>query len=269
MKTTAFTQKHIALGAKMVPFAGYNMPVEYVGITEEHNTVRNGVGVFDVSHMGEIWVKGPNALAFVQYVSSNDASLLYPGKVQYDCFPNGKGGIVDDFLAYCIDSQTYLLVVNAANVEKDWNHLCAIAPKFGLTPGKELYNASDEICQLAVQGPKAIQAMQKLCEEDITGMEYYTFKKLMLGGVSVDLRWASAFMAMISMTQHRLSRPVWAGLPSSPRPRAISWASASTAMISMTLHRLSRPVWAGLPSFPRQREISSTKSICWLRKPRA
>ena len=106
------------------------MPVEYVGITEEHNTVRNGVGVFDVSHMGEIWVKGPNALAFVQYVSSNDASLLYPGKVQYDCFPNGKGGIVDDFLAYCIDSQTYLLVVNAANVEKDWNHLCAIAPKF-------------------------------------------------------------------------------------------------------------------------------------------
>ena len=185
MKTTAFTQKHIALGAKMVPFAGYNMPVEYVGITEEHNTVRNGVGVFDVSHMGEIWVKGPNALAFVQYVSSNDASLLYPGKVQYDCFPNGKGGIVDDFLAYCIDSQTYLLVVNAANVEKDWNHLCSIAPKFGLTPGKELYNASDEICQLAVQGPKAIQAMQKLCDEDITGMEYYTFKKLMLGGVSV------------------------------------------------------------------------------------
>ena len=164
MRTTAFTQKHIALGAKMVPFAGFNMPVEYTGITEEHNTVRNGVGVFDVSHMGEIWVKGPNALAFVQYVSSNDASLLYPGKVQYDCFPNGKGGIVDDFLTYCIDSQTYLLVVNAANVEKDWNHLCSIAPKFGLTPGKELYNASDEICQLAVQGAKALQAMQKLCD---------------------------------------------------------------------------------------------------------
>ena len=97
MKTTAFTQKHIALGAKMVPFAGYNMPVEYVGINEEHKTVREGVGVFDVSHMGEFWVKGPNALAFVQYVSSNDASVLYPGKIQYDCFPNGKGGIVDDF----------------------------------------------------------------------------------------------------------------------------------------------------------------------------
>lgn len=185
MKTTAFTQKHIALGAKMVPFAGYNMPVEYVGINEEHNTVRNGVGVFDVSHMGEFWVKGPNALAFVQYVSSNDASVLYPGKIQYDCFPNGKGGIVDDFLTYCIDGQTYLLVVNAANIEKDWNHLCAIAPKFGITPGKELYNASDEICQLAVQGPKALQAMQKLCDQDLMSMEYYTFKKVMLGGVSV------------------------------------------------------------------------------------
>lgn len=152
MKTTAFTQKHIALGAKMVPFAGYNMPVEYVGINEEHRTVRNGVGVFDVSHMGEFWVKGPNALAFVQYVSSNDASVLYPGKIQYDCFPNGKGGIVDDFLAYCIDGQTYLLVVNAANIEKDWNHLCAIAPKFGLTPGKELYNASDEILPAGSSG---------------------------------------------------------------------------------------------------------------------
>ena len=185
MKTTAFTQKHIALGAKMVPFAGYNMPVEYVGINEEHKTVREGVGVFDVSHMGEFWVKGPNALAFVQYVSSNDASVLYPGKIQYDCFPNGKGGIVDDFLTYCIDGQTYLLVVNAANIEKDWNHLCAIAPKFGITPGKELYNASDEICQLAVQGPKAVQAMQKLCDQDLMGMEYYTFKKVMLGGVSV------------------------------------------------------------------------------------
>lgn len=187
MKTTAFTQKHIALGAKMVPFAGYNMPVEYVGINEEHNTVRNGVGVFDVSHMGEIWVKGPNALAFVQYVSSNDASVLYPGKIQYDCFPNGKGGIVDDFLAYCIDSQTFLLVVNAANIDKDWNHLCAIAPKFGITPGKELYNASDEICQLAVQGPKALLAMQKMTEENIVDMEYYTFKKLKFAGIDVIL----------------------------------------------------------------------------------
>jgi len=122
MKTTAFTEKHISLGAKMVPFAGYNMPVEYIGINEEHNHVRTKVGVFDVSHMGEIWVKGPNALAFIQYVTSNDASLLTPGKVQYSCFPNGKGGIVDDLLVYCIDSETYLLVVNASNIEKDYAH---------------------------------------------------------------------------------------------------------------------------------------------------
>jgi aminomethyltransferase len=183
MKVTAFTQKHIDLGAKMVSFAGYNMPVEYVGINEEHVAVRNGVGVFDVSHMGEIWVKGPNALPFIQYVSSNDASVLTPGKIQYTCYPNGKGGIVDDFLLYCFDSQTYLMVVNAANIEKDYNHLCKYAPKFGLTPGKELFNASEEFCQLAVQGPKAIEAMQKICKENVVDMPYYTFKKLNIGGI--------------------------------------------------------------------------------------
>lgn len=183
MKTTAFTEKHIALGAKMVPFAGYNMPVEYIGINEEHNHVRNSVGVFDVSHMGEIWVKGPNALAFVQYVTSNDAAVLAPGKVQYSCFPNGKGGIVDDLLVYCIDSVTYLLVVNASNIDKDYAHLCTIAPKFNITPGKELYNASDEICQLAVQGPLALKAMQKICAQNVTDMEYYTFKKLTIAGI--------------------------------------------------------------------------------------
>ncbi len=183
MKTTAFTGKHIELGAKMVPFAGYNMPVEYFGINEEHNHVREKVGVFDVSHMGEIWVKGPDALAFIQYTTSNDASVLNPGKVQYSCFPNGKGGIVDDLLVYCIDSVTYLLVVNASNIEKDYNHLCSIAPKFGITPGKELYNASDEICQLAVQGPLALKAMQKICDTNVTDMEYYTFKKLTIAGI--------------------------------------------------------------------------------------
>lgn len=183
IKTTAFTEKHIALGAKMAPFAGYNMPIEYVGINEEHATVRNGVGVFDVSHMGEIWAKGPNAYKFLQYVSSNDISVLFPGKAQYTCFPNGKGGIVDDFIVYCVDSETYLLAVNAANIEKDWNHLCAIAPKFDMTPGKELYNASDEICQLAIQGPKAMEVMQKICDEDVMSMEYYTFKKLTVAGI--------------------------------------------------------------------------------------
>jgi aminomethyltransferase len=184
MKNTPFTQFHIDLGAKMVPFAGYNMPVEYSGINEEHLCVRNGVGVFDVSHMGEFWVKGPNALAFVQYTTSNDASILAPGKVQYSCFPNGKGGIVDDLLVYCIDAQTYLLVVNAANIQKDWDHLAAIAPRFNITPGKELYNASDEICQLAIQGPLALKVMQQICDQPVTDMEYYTFKKLTVAGIS-------------------------------------------------------------------------------------
>ena len=142
MKNTVFTEKHIALGAKMAPFAGYNMPIQYKGINEEHACVREGVGVFDVSHMGEIWIKGPKALAFLQYVSSNDASVLFPGKAQYTCFPNGKGGIVDDFIAYCFSTEKYLLAVNAANIEKDWNHLCAIAPKFGLEVGKDLVNGT-------------------------------------------------------------------------------------------------------------------------------
>ena len=133
--------------------------------------------------MGEFWVKGPNALAFCQYVTSNDVSVLTPGKVQYSCFPNGKGGIVDDLLVYCIDSETYFLVVNAANIEKDWNHLCAIAPKFNITPGKELYNASDEICQLAIQGPNALKIMQRICDAPVEDMEYYTFKKCTVAGI--------------------------------------------------------------------------------------
>lgn len=183
MKTTAFTQKHIDLGAKMVSFAGYNMPIEYVGIKDEHLAVRNNVGVFDVSHMGEFWVKGPNALKFCQYVTSNDVAALYPGKVQYSCFPNGEGGIVDDLLVYCIDNETYFLVVNAANIQKDWDHLCKIAPKFNITPGKELYNASDEICQLAIQGPNALKIMQRICDAPVEDMEYYTFKKCTVAGI--------------------------------------------------------------------------------------
>ena len=183
MKNTVFTEKHIALGAKMAPFAGYNMPIQYKGINEEHACVREGVGVFDVSHMGEIWVCGPKALAFMQYVSSNDASVLFPGKAQYTCFPNGKGGIVDDFILYCFSTEKYLLAVNAANIEKDWNHLCAVAPRFGLEIGKELVNASDATCQLAIQGPKAMEVMQKLCKEDILSMEYYTFKELEVAGI--------------------------------------------------------------------------------------
>jgi aminomethyltransferase len=178
MKYTAFTKIHEALGGKMVEFAGFYMPVQFSGINDEHETVRTRLGVFDVSHMGEIWVKGPKALDFVQWVTSNDASRLVDGKVQYSCLPNGKGGIVDDLLVYQINKETYLLVVNASNVEKDWNWMVSQNKM-----GASLYNASDEIAQLAVQGPMALKAMQKLTETPVTEMEYYTFKKLTFAGV--------------------------------------------------------------------------------------
>jgi aminomethyltransferase len=129
MKNTALTDVHVALGAKMVPFAGYNMPVQYVGINTEHETVRNHVGVFDVSHMGEFLLKGENALDLIQRVTSNDASKLSAGKIQYSCLPNEKGGIVDDLLVYCIDEKTYMLVVNASNIEKDWNWISSYNSK--------------------------------------------------------------------------------------------------------------------------------------------
>ncbi len=178
MKTTAFSHLHESMGGKMVPFAGYYMPVQFEGVNAEHETVRRGVGVFDVSHMGEIWVKGPKAYEFLQYVTSNDVSKLYDGKVQYSCLPNGRGGIVDDLLVYRINADTYLLVVNASNIEKDWNWLVSQN-----TRGATLYNASDEMAQLAIQGPLALQAMQKLTSEKITDMEYYTFRKLEFAGV--------------------------------------------------------------------------------------
>jgi aminomethyltransferase len=133
--------------------------------------------------MGEIWVKGPKALDFIQYVTSNDASVLFDGKVQYSCFPNGKGGIVDDLLVYRVDSVTYLLVVNASNMEKDWNWLCENSKKFGLVIGKDLYNASDETAQLAIQGPLALKAMQKLTTASVIDMEYYTFKMIPFAGI--------------------------------------------------------------------------------------
>jgi aminomethyltransferase len=178
MKSTAFRKFHEAMGAKMVPFAGYIMPVQFEGVNIEHETVRKGVGVFDVSHMGEFWVKGPKAYELLQWVTSNDVSKLYDGKIQYSCFPNHKGGIVDDLLVYRIDEETYLLVVNASNIEKDWNWING-QNKFGAI----LYNASDEISQLAVQGPDALKVMQKLTKEPIMDMEYYTFKKIEIAGV--------------------------------------------------------------------------------------
>ena len=189
MKTTVFTQHHIDAGAKMAEFAGYNMPIEFTGINDEHLCVRERAGVFDVSHMGEIWVKGPKALDLLQRITTNDVAKLTDGKVQYTCMPNGRGGIVDDLLVYRIDAQTYLLVVNAANIEKDWNHICTEGKAFGMEAGhgKELYNASDEICQLAVQGPLAMKIVQKMCDEPVEQMEYYTFRKLKVAGVDAIL----------------------------------------------------------------------------------
>lgn len=184
MKTTPFTKYHIKNGARMAEFAGYNMPIEFSGINDEHHTVREKAGVFDVSHMGEIWVKGPRAIDFLQHVTSNNVAALYDGKIQYSCLPNGRGGIVDDILVYRINAETFLLVVNAANTDKDWKHLCKEGEAFGLTPGKELYNASDEIAQLAVQGPLAMQIIQKLCPKaDVEHLEYYTFIKTEVAGI--------------------------------------------------------------------------------------
>lgn len=189
MKTTPFTKYHIANGAKMAEFAGYNMPIEFTGINDEHLCVREKAGVFDVSHMGEIWVKGPKALDLLQRITTNDVSLLFDGKVQYTCMPNGRGGIVDDLLVYRVDEATYLLVVNAANIGKDWKHICDEGAKMGMEAGhgKELYNASDEICQLAVQGPLAMKIVQKMCGEPVEQMEYYTFKKMPVAGCDAIL----------------------------------------------------------------------------------
>lgn len=170
MKTTPFTDLHIALGAKMHEFAGFNMPIEYSGIIDEHMTVVNGVGVFDVSHMGEFWVKGPNALAFIQSVTSNDASKLPLGKAQYTCFPNEKGGIVDDLLVYHYEPEKYLLVVNAGNIDKDWAWCNSHNPM-----GAELENASDKTGQLAIQGPKALEVLQRLTPVDLSAIPYYAF----------------------------------------------------------------------------------------------
>ncbi len=178
MKNTALTEKHISLGAKMVPFAGYNMPVQYEGINAEHATVRNAVGVFDVSHMGEFILKGENALDLIQRVTSNDASKLYDGKVQYSCLPNENGGIVDDLLVYRMDEKSYMLVVNASNIEKDWNWI----QKFN-TANVEMHNISDKTSLLAIQGPKAADALQSLTDMDLASMEYYTFKKGVFAGV--------------------------------------------------------------------------------------
>lgn len=171
MKNTALSAVHEALGAKMVPFAGYNMPVQYEGVNVEHETVRSSVGVFDVSHMGEFLLTGPDALDLIQRVTTNDASTLTIGRAQYSCLPNGNGGIVDDLIVYRIKEEQYLLVVNASNIDKDWNWISSHNTK-----GVEMRNLSDDYSLLAIQGPKAVEAMQSLTSVDLSAIKYYHFE---------------------------------------------------------------------------------------------
>jgi len=178
MKNTALTQIHESLGAKMVPFAGYNMPVQYEGVTIEHETVRNGVGVFDVSHMGEFLISGPNALELIQKVTTNDASVLTVGKAQYSCLPNTTGGIVDDLIIYKMKEEQYLLVVNASNIEKDWEWIRSYN-----TMGADMRNVSDEYSLLAIQGPMAMESMQGLTSIDLAAIKYYHFEVADFAGV--------------------------------------------------------------------------------------
>jgi aminomethyltransferase len=179
MKNTPFTQKHIDLGAKMAEFAGYNMPISYTGINDEHATVRKNAGVFDVSHMGEFMLKGEQALDLIQRVTSNDASKITNGQAQYSCLPNNDGGIVDDLIVYCIEqNKTYMLVVNASNIEKDWNWIVAHN-----TNNVEMHNISDKTCLLAIQGPNATKILQTICDTDIMNLKYYTFVRGKMAGV--------------------------------------------------------------------------------------
>tara|TARA_R110002124_G_scaffold254044_2_gene419485 strand:+ start:29458 stop:30540 length:1083 start_codon:yes stop_codon:yes gene_type:complete len=178
MKNTALTHIHEQLGAKLVPFADYNMPVSYEGVNAEHETVRNGVGVFDVSHMGEFLIEGPNALELIQKVSSNDASKLVDGQAQYSCLPNETGGIVDDLIVYRIKEDQWLLVVNASNIEKDWNWISSHN-----SMNAEMKDLSEDYSLLAIQGPKAIEAMQSLTSEDLSVIKFYTFKVSDFAGI--------------------------------------------------------------------------------------
>ena len=179
MKSTPFTEKHIALGAKMAEFAGYNMPISYTGVNEEHASVRNNAGVFDVSHMGEFILKGEKALSLIQRVTTNDASKISNGKAQYSCMPNEEGGIIDDLIIYCIEeNKVYMIVVNASNIDKDWNWISKHNSE-----NVEMHNISDKTCLLAIQGPNATKIVQPLTDIDILNLKYYTFVKGKFAGV--------------------------------------------------------------------------------------
>ncbi len=180
MNKTALYDKHVSLGAKMVPFAGFDMPVQYSGVTEEHFAVREKVGIFDVSHMGQFFVEGASAKNLLQYVTSNDVSKLTNGQAQYSCLPNGNGGIVDDLIVYKMNDEKYFVVVNASNIDKDWNHISKFNGKFGT----KMTNASDEMSLIAIQGPKAVQTLQKLTETYLSEIPYYHFTVGSVAGVS-------------------------------------------------------------------------------------
>ena len=188
MKRIALHEKHIELGAKMVPFAGYEMPVQYTGVKEEHIQVRERVGIFDVSHMGEFFVKGVGALDLLQYVTTNDVSKLVPGKVQYTCMPNGKGGIVDDLLIYCIAADEFMLVVNASNIDKDWDWISSHN-----TMGASMRNLSEDYSLLAIQGPHAAKAMQSLTSVDLEAIKFYTFEVADFAGIEYAIISATGY----------------------------------------------------------------------------
>ena len=180
MNKTALFNKHVALGAKMVPFAGYNMPVQYTGVNEEHFAVREKVGIFDVSHMGQFFVEGPKSMDLLQYVTTNDVTKLDDGKAQYTCLPNGNGGIVDDLIVYKMADNKYFVVVNAANIQKDWDHI----NKYNKDFGAELRNVSDEMSLIAIQGPKATDTLQKLTDKNLADIPFYHFSIGTVAGIS-------------------------------------------------------------------------------------
>jgi aminomethyltransferase len=235
IKNTPFLNKHIALGAKMVPFAGYNMPISYTGVNEEHDTVRNDVGVFDVSHMGEFRITGDKAIDLIQKISSNDASVLFPGKIQYSTIPNDKGGIVDDFLVYKVSDKEFYLVVNASNIEKDWNWISSYNKEFGC----KMENLSDDTALLAVQGPKAVQALQSLTDVDLSSLTYYTFTKGKFAGVDDILISATGYTGAGGFEiymPNNVAEKIWDAIFEAGKPygiKAIGLAARDTLRLEM------------------------------------
>ena len=264
LKETPFTATHIALGAKMADFAGFNMPIQYpTGINQEHMIVRTGVGVFDVSHMGEFWVKGEKAVDFLQYITTNDVSALTPGKAQYTCFPNGKGGIVDDFILYMYSTTKFLLVVNAGNIDKDWAWVNKQNERFGV----QLENASDQYGQLAVQGPKATEMLQRLTDAELSAIPYYCFREWSFAGVQGVILSNTGYTGAGGFELYfkkEYGKQIWDALFATAF--VLRSGSASTDTTSTMSTRPLRQVSAGLPS--SMPKTSLTRSICSVRKSR-